>query len=225
MAITSIIDFKVVINNRNRLSTTKKLVEDLLERNTKQIWILDNGSTYEPLLDWYQTLPNEVEVKRYDNHGYLAIFSTGLINQIEEEWCFYTDSDIELNPKMTKDYQEAMLYYAHALDSKKISLALDISDLPDHYWFKEQVKRNEGRWWLDEVEPNVFRADTDTTFSLIQKCDQFSSFRLGGDFTSKHIPWYIDLDNLTEEETYYIDNCADNKLTQYTKQHKLRQEL
>jgi hypothetical protein len=120
MATTSIIDFKVIINNRNRLSTTKKLVEDLLERNTKQIWILDNASTYEPLLDWYKTLPKEVEVKRYGNEGYLALFSTNLINQIEEEWCFYTDSDIELNPKMTKDYQEVMLYYAHSLQSKKI---------------------------------------------------------------------------------------------------------
>lgn len=225
MVTTSAIDFKVVINNRNRLSTTKKLVEDLLERNTKEIWIIDNESTYPPLLEWYETLPKEVEVKRYGNEGYLAIFSTGLINDIKEDWCFYTDSDIQLNPKMPKNYQEIMLYHAHSLQSNKISLALDISDLPDHYWFKEQVKRNEARWWMDEVEPNVFRADTDTTFSLIKKCDQFQSFRLGGDFTAKHIPWYIDLDNLSEEEKYYIDNCADNKLTQYSKQHKLRQEL
>ena len=51
MDITPTTNFKVVINNRNRLSTTKKLVEDLLERNTKQIRIIDNESTYTTLLN------------------------------------------------------------------------------------------------------------------------------------------------------------------------------
>ena len=31
----------VVINNRNRLTTTKKMVEDLLERDTKKIIIIE----------------------------------------------------------------------------------------------------------------------------------------------------------------------------------------
>jgi hypothetical protein len=48
---------------------------------------------------------------------------------------------------------------------------------------------------------------------------------MAGDFTSKHMPWYLDLYNIDEEEQYYLDNCADNKLTQYTKQHKIKKEL
>lgn len=41
----------VVINNRNRLSTTKKMVADLLKRGTTNIIIIDNESTYIPLLE------------------------------------------------------------------------------------------------------------------------------------------------------------------------------
>ena len=225
MATTQTTNFKVVINNRNRLTTTKKLVEDLLERNTKQIIIIDNESTYPPLLEWYDTVPKEVEVLRFHNEGHLALFGTGLVNKIEEDWCFYTDSDIQLNPNMPKDYQQIMLELGLKYGIDKISLALDISDLPHWYMFKDQVIRNEGRWWLDEVEKNVYRADTDTTFSLNKKVDQFQSLRMAGDFTSKHMPWYLDLDNIDEEEQYYLDNCADNKLTQYTKQHKIKKEL
>lgn len=217
--------FKVIINNRNRLTTTKKMVEDLLERDTKEIIIIDNESTYPPLLEWYKQIPNEVKVLYHYNEGHLALFSTGLVGRIEEDWCFYTDSDIQLNPNMPKDYQQIMLDYGLKYGIDKISLALQIDDLPDHYMFKQQVIRNEGRWWLDEVEPNVFRADTDTTFSLNKKVDQFQSLRIAGDFTSKHMPWYLDLDNIDEEEQYYLDHCSDRKLTQYTKQHKIKKEL
>jgi hypothetical protein len=218
-------NLKVVINNRNRLSTTKKLVEDLLDRNTNFIWIIDNDSTYPPLLDWYNKIPKEVSVFKYYNVGHLALFSTGLINSIEEEWCFYTDSDIELNPKMPVDYQQQMLDIAIQLNCKKIGLALSVSDIPDHYRFKQQVLRNEDKWWQEEVSPNIFKADTDTTFSLIKKVDQFQSYRIAGDFTCKHIPWYFNIDNLDEEETYYLNNCEDHLVTQYSKQHKYKKEM
>lgn len=217
--------FKVIINNRNRLSTTRKLVEDLLDRNTQEIWIIDNQSTYQPLIDWYRNVPSEVKIIKEHNAGHLALFSTGLINQVPEDWCFYTDSDIQLNSKMPKEYQEIMLDTALRLNSKKIGLAIDISDIPDHYFIKQQVIRNESRWWLNQVEPDIYEAHTDTTFCLIKKVDQFDSFRMAGDFTCKHMPWYIDLNNLDEEEKYYVENCSDDRVTQYTKQHKYKKEM
>jgi glycosyltransferase involved in cell wall biosynthesis len=225
MDITSTTNFTVVINNRNRLSTTKKMVEDLLKRDTNNIIIIDNESTYPPLLEWYKTLPPNVKVHYGHNYGHHAIFVSGVINEIKEEWCFYTDADIELNPNMPNNYQEIMLNTAIKYNCNKVALALKIDDLPEHYWLKEQVKRNEGRWWLEEVEPNVFKADTDTTFCLIKKCDQFDSLRIAGDFTAKHTPWYLDLDNLSVEEDYYNEHLGERALTQYSKQHKLRQEL
>ena len=218
-------NFKVILNNINRLSTTKKLVEDLLDRNTQEIWIIDNGSTYPPLLEWYDKAPSEVTVLKQHNAGHLALFSTGVINMVKEDWCFYTDSDIELNPNMPANYQEIMLDTALRLNTRKLGLALSIQDLPDHYWLKNQVLRNEARWWTEEVEPGIYKADTDTTFCLIQKVDQFDSYRIAGDFTCKHVPWYLDINNLPEEEVYYLENCSDHRVTQYSKQHKHKKEM
>lgn len=210
----------VVINNRNRLTTTKKLVEDLLERNTTSIWIIDNQSTYQPLLNWYTTIPQEVKVLKYHNVGHWALWSTGVVKDIKDDWCFYTDADIELNPRMPNDYQQQMMDLALRYNIDKIGLALSIDDIPEHYSLREQVIRNENKWWLDQVEPNVYRADTDTTFCLIKKVDQFPSLRVAGDFTCRHVPWYHDLNNLDEEEQYYIDNISTSLITQYSKQHK-----
>lgn len=215
----------VVINNRNRLSTTKKLVEDLLYRNSTNIIIIDNESSYPPLLEWYKTLSDNIKVYYCPNYGHHAIFHSKLLDDIKEDWCFYSDADIQLNENMPNDYQKIMFDLANSYNYTKIGLALKIDDLPDHYMLKEQVVRNESRWWVQKVIEDVYRADTDTTFCLIKKCDQFDSLRIAGDFTAKHMPWYLDLDNLTEEERYYHDNLGDKALTQYSKQHKLKKEL
>jgi hypothetical protein len=217
--------FKVVINNRDRLSTTKKLVEDLLERNTQEIWIIDNASTYPPLLDWYNQVPNEVKVLRYHNGGHLALWSLGVVNNIPEDWVFYTDSDIELNPKMPKDYQRIMLEAAREYNHIKVGCALAVDDIPEHYWLRNQVLRNENRWWLEQIGPDVYLADTDTTFNLNRKADLFKSIRLAGDFTCRHKPWYINMDSLDAEEQYYYDHYDGWSATQYTKQHKERREM
>lgn len=217
--------FKVVINNRDRLTTTKKLVEDLLDRNTQEIWIIDNDSTYPPLLDWYNKVSSEVKVLKYHNGGHLALWSLGVVNQIQEDWVFYTDSDIELNPNMPKDYQRTMLDIANHYGHIKVGCAIAIDDIPDFYWLKDQVLRNENRWWLEQVGPDIYLADTDTTFNLNKKADLYRSVRVAGDFTCKHKPWYIDINNLDEEEQYYYDRYDGWSNTQYTKQHKARREM
>ena len=78
--------FPVIINNRDRLEAPKAMVEALLWRNTEQIWIYDNASTYEPLLEWYDEIDGDVNVVRGHNAGYLALFNTGLIDKIPGEW-------------------------------------------------------------------------------------------------------------------------------------------
>lgn len=210
----------VIINNRNRLSTTKKLVEDLLNRNTDNIWIIDNDSNYQSLLNWYKIIEKDIKIIRSHNAGHLALFSLGVINDIKEDWCFYTDSDIELNEKMPSNYQEYMMYVAEKYNTKKVGLALKIDDLPEYYPLKSQVVQNEKRWWDKKVEQNLYEADTDTTFCLIKKVDQFSSIRIAGDYECRHIPWYINIESLSDEERFYIENNDNTRVTQYTKQHK-----
>jgi glycosyltransferase involved in cell wall biosynthesis len=198
------------------------MVEKLLLLNyDEQIIILDNGSTYPPLLDWYKTIQGIVEVRMLANEGHLALWGIGLDKELGD-FFVYTDSDLELDQSLPVDWKEQMLDLINKYEINKIALAIRIDDLPDHYRYKNQVKRNEGRWWLEEVEEGVYKADTDTTFALMRNIHDncFPSLRVARNgFICRHVPFYIDLNNLDPEEKYYLDNHDSRKTTQYTKQH------
>jgi hypothetical protein len=198
------------------------MVEKLLSLNPdEQIVILDNESTYPPLLSWYDSIQGSVEVRRLKNEGHLAFWGIGMDKEVGE-FFVYTDSDLQLDENFPKDWKEQMLYLIRKYEINKVALAIRIDDLPDHYRYRNQVKRNEGRWWLQEVEQGVFKADTDTTFALMRNIHDncFPSLRVAKNgFICRHVPFYIDLDNLDPEEQYYLDNHDSRKITQYTKQH------
>lgn len=214
-------DIKIVINNRNRLGTTKKMVEQLLLLNPdEKIIILDNDSTYPPLLNWYKKINDRVEIHLYPNEGHLAIWATGLYRELGR-FFVYTDSDIELNENFPHDWKTRM-FEAWLKYEKKVALAIRTDDIPNYYRYKNQVIRNEARWWLNEIEPNMYEADTDTTFFLMENFgdNQYSSVRMAHpDMICRHVPWYIDLKNLDIEEKYYLENLGTRVTTQYSKQH------
>lgn len=216
-------NINIVINNRNRLTTTKKMVEKLLSINpNEQIIIIDNGSTYPPLLEWYNKIIDTVNIRFHKNEGHLALWATGLYKELGE-YFIYTDADIILPDNLPLDWKEIMFNTMMKYpEYKKIALGLRIDDLPENYLFKNQVKRNEGRWWLEEVEPNLYKADTDTTFALMKNFGDncYPSLRIcREDLICRHHGWYLCLDNLDDEEKYYLDHL-ENTMTQYSKQHK-----
>jgi len=199
------------------------MVERLLSLNKNQeIIILDNDSTYDPLIKWYKEVEDKIDIRYLKNEGHLAVWSTGIYKELGD-YFIYTDSDLELNLNMPYSYQIFMYNLMQKYEMNKIALGIKINDLPDHYRYKNQVIRNEGRWWLEEVEPDIYKADTDTTFSLMRNIgdNMYKSLRIcKPDFICKHVPFYIDLENLDEEEKYYIENIGERVTTQYTKQHK-----
>jgi glycosyltransferase involved in cell wall biosynthesis len=224
---------KVVINNRNRLTTTKNMVEKLLELNpNEQIIIIDNESTYPPLLQWYERTMNNpnsnVAVHFEKNEGHLALWSTGLDKKLGD-YFVYSDSDIILPSEFPKSWK--MVMYNQLVWNRnsynKVALGIHIDDLPDHYRYKNQVIRNENRWWLEKHDTEMFdylyKADTDTTFFMMRNIGDncYKSLRIAKkDMMCRHHGWYLDLENLDEEEKYYLDHLADRVTTQYSKQHK-----
>ena len=220
-------NIKVVINNRNRLTTTKNMVEKLLWLNpNEEIIIIDNESTYPPLLEWYESLVSipklwgKVQIRFCKNEGHLALWATGLYKELGKHFV-YTDSDIELNMNFPENWKETM-FSLWMKYQKKVALAIRVDDLPEHYRYKNQVIRNEGRWWLNEIEKEVYEADTDTTFFLMENFgdNQYQSVRIAyPDMICRHVPFYHDLNNLDEEEKYYLNNLGTRVTTQYSKQH------
>src|SRR4051812_7865576 len=89
----------IILNNHNRLQSTEKLCDQLLVLGYDHITILDMGSTYAPLLEWYQTARDMgIEVIMEKNMGHHALWNSNYIHAVSEyPWIVYTDSDIELN--------------------------------------------------------------------------------------------------------------------------------
>lgn len=201
----------VIINNFNRLTTTKKLADDLFRLGYTDIHILDNLSTYPPLLEWYTQCPYKV-VRLEANLQQLAIYNSGYINNFlgVNPYIAYTDSDIELNSQTPLEFIEKVVYLMEKYTQVKGGLALKIDDLPNNE-YAQHYKDWETKYWQVELEKDVYSADIDTTFSVIRPGVPFEykAIRVAGDLTAKHIPWYVDFNNLSEEEQYYIDSALE----------------
>lgn len=96
----------------------------------------------------------------------------------------------------------------------KVGFALRIDDLPQHYPLKEKVIKWEKQFWTKKVNKtdNIYYAEIDTTFALYKpfyKRTKFQNFfnkgiRIGGNFTCMHGGWYIDPNNMTDEQINYF---------------------
>lgn len=200
----------IYINNFNRLTTTKKLVEQLEILGYTNIHILDNYSTYQPLIEWYEYQCSAKVIPLNRNYGQLAIYNSGVIDQIKSEWFIYTDSDIELNEKTPADFVTGLINTAIKYNHTKVGLALKIDDLPDNQ-FTTIFKEWEAKYWAFPLEDNVYSADIDTTFHITKTANafQYKAIRIGGNYTATHLPWYTDFANLSPEEKYYLDHVSE----------------
>jgi len=121
-------DTPIIINNFNRLSSTRNMYEFLQRRNFSRIIILDNNSTYPPLLKWYDMLQTEV-VRFTDNIGAHCLFDSGYLKSLNTEYIVYSDAFC-----LIRDPQE------HALDALRIAGAFTARHLP---WYQAYGSLNE----------------------------------------------------------------------------------
>lgn len=203
-------DTPIVINNFNRLTSTRNMYEFLRSRNFNNIIILDNNSSYPPLLEWYSSL-NENEVVRFSsNIGAHCLFDSGYLKNINSEYVVYSDSDIELNPLMPDDFLEVMKEKLLKYNEQKIGLALRIDDVPLSCYrncFTGTID-HERQFWVNQLEKDVYMAMVDTTFCLLRKPGHHDlrALRIAGNFTARHLPWYKEYSTLDEEEKYFIEH-------------------
>ena len=205
-------DIPIIINNLNRLSYLKELIKSLHNRGYYNIHILDNNSTYPPLLEFYKlTNINVIYLKK--NYGFKAVWESGVVKQFWHSYYVYTDADLRIDDKCPNDFME---HFLNLLDKYKncykVGFGLRIDDLPDYFKNKEDVIQHESKFWIKSVENDVYEAPIDTTFALYRPftgsaCNLFQqNLRTGGAYVMQHLPWYIDSSNLSEEERYYVNN-------------------
>lgn len=202
----------IIINNFNRLSFLKRLIASLEKRGYKNIYIIDNNSTYGPLLEYYKECPYTI-FRLNKNVGYKAIWETDIYEKFKHSLYVYTDSDMEIDDSCPDDFMKHFIdiMKKHPL-CQKVGFGIRIDNLPDCFKHKQEVIKHESQFWNNEVSENIFRAPIDTTFALYRPlckgpADYFQeTYRTGFPYVIKHLPWYMDSNNLNQEESYYINS-------------------
>lgn len=197
---------------RDRLGPLVELVDWLERAGTEEIWLVDNNSSYPPLLDYLATTPHEV-VRTGKNFGHRSPWLSGTVQRHAHGRNFVvSDPDVIPDPACPLD---AIDHFGSLLDRypeiDKVGFGLRIDDLPDSYPLAASVRAWEQRFWRDEVEPGVFRADIDTTFALYRALDrrhsEASALRTGAPYVARHAPWYNDPEHLSDDDRWYREHA------------------
>lgn len=203
----------IFINNRERLTTTRKLVTWLLETGHTNIFILDNASTYPPLLQYYKEIARKVRVLRLcQNYGFLAFWHSHAVHLPQVPFVL-TDSDILPTEQCPDNVIEVFYSILQRFPNKlKVGFGLRIDDLPDHYDLKAKVLSWEAQFWRkplrnDDLPCSLFDAAIDTTFALYRRpVYDLDAIRTGAPYLARHLPWYVNSRDLTDEDVWVENN-------------------
>lgn len=212
---------KAYIISFNRVTCLQQLCLQLVKRGCTPV-IVDNSSTYPPLLKWLAVCPFEVH----------TVINTGSIspwlnNIVTGEFYIVTDHDLDLSgvPLDMVDY--LMKGLEGKPEAVKCGLSLRIDDLPNNEYARH-AKEYESRFWVGEKD-GFYPAVLDTTLALYgaerlkgyeptenPKRDKFfHALRAAEPYTARHLPWYNTIENLTDEEMYYMKSIANDGFWNY----------
>lgn len=228
----------IFILNKDRLEALKEVVASLHKRNYTNITIIDNKSTYEPLLEWYRNSGVDVYFnpmpKTCNGSLHFLAFEYKVpkfYDAIMGGYYVFNDSDVVPVEECPTDFVEDMIEVCKKYDCHKVGLGLKIDDIPDCFYRKDDVQTIEGPYWKDVVNGEkmpLYSAPIDTTFAVYkpgsapvwgspdrrnqpQGWVSGPCFRTGGNYVARHLPWYYDYNNLPEDEKYYIMNLEPGK--------------
>ena len=219
----------VILNNRDRLTTTRGMAEYFDDVPGVQVLIVDNASTYPPLLDWYASCRYPV-LRMPRNMGQHAPWDSGAVlnaaahlDRWGSDWYVTSDSDLDLSGVPKDVIQRLMVGYDRVPDAVKIGLSLEINDIPEcHRPYVIDVW--ERHYWADPLDDQFYRALIGHTFALYRRTTPHHKamnydrpqLRANRPYTARHVPWYLTADNIDAENRYYFDH-ADPQFSTFRK--------
>lgn len=210
----------------------------------KNIYILDSDSKYVPLFKYYSEIEKKYKIniiKFNENIG--PFYFLDNLNKFEyihnKNNFFYTDSDCVPIKETPKSFLDDMNDMINTYNLYNLGMFLKIDDVrPIKYKnYKEETylqdcekkscKTNEIVATDEKYHCKIYKAITDTTFKCInyRKCRLFKkgrhyvtfklpNGRVGYPYEVRHLPWYYDVNNLPEDEKFYISR-ADKYLSTF----------
>lgn len=203
----------VIIICRDLLSDLISLVQWFEATGHENLILLDNDSTYPPLLEYFEATPHAV-IRLEANLGHRSPWLSGLVEKLGPATPFVvTDPDVLPDPAAPADsfeyFQELLLRHRNF---DKAGFGLHIDDLPSCYPHSAEVIAWETPFWQKEIAPAVFAAHLDTTLALHRPGTPHKvteALRTGRPYMARHLPWYRDPFRPDEETAYYLKHRDD----------------
>jgi GT2 family glycosyltransferase len=200
----------VIINNCNLLTWPRAMVAAIEGfADLDSILIVDNGSTYPPLLDWYAGVAHPVV--RLANLGHTAPWTPEVKARVKTRYYVVTDPDLDLaeTPRDCLGHLRACI--ERYPEAGKIGLGLRIDDVPPQSPYYAHVNQLEKSYWnLPLLEGGVRPAPVDTTFAIYDKrlLDRYwvCGGRTDHPYTARHLPWSVV--ERDAEFQYYLDHAT-----------------
>ena len=206
----------IYIINFNRLSYLKEIITTLERYGLKNIHIIDNFSTYPPMIEYLEQTPYTVHYMK-KNYGHMVFFQADEFKSVREnEYYVLTDPDVIAVDECPSDFMD----YFYSLLQKypkfnKVGFSLKMDDIKDGTETKELLTKWEEQYYkkrLNRFKPYLYDSAIDTTFALYRPQKEwkegsfYKGIRVGAPYEARHLPWYKDIHNLSDEDKFYIQN-------------------
>ena len=191
-----------------------------MQSDGHEVFIIDQNSSYEPLLDYYETKPCEV-IKLHGNYGHRSPWEMNVVDT--SDFYVVTDPDLDLS-QVPSDWEEVLreglLQYGQWY-GPKCGLSIKDTGIPksspmyssDWYQGPKFCDHPDGlpQFWEKELPGNFFAHPVDTTFALYapgtSKHFDNGGVRSGKPYTAVHLPWHLVLDeDLSDDSLQVIYN-------------------
>jgi hypothetical protein len=207
----------VIIINRDLVTWPSKMVEAIKTFDSVgDIIIVDNQSTYEPLLKWYKTNPCDIVYSKFN--GQSSPWDMNIPEKMGYSYYVVSDPDLDLS----ETPKDCLVHLKNKLESHteydRIGLSLSNYDVSDRSPYHSHLKTWYNNYWKPEsINDGLLTQQLfDTTFGIYHIDRHFSGKSCCADkpYSAKHIPWEItheelyDLKNINPEFFYYLQHAT-----------------
>jgi hypothetical protein len=214
----------------NRLEVLRRSIASYRQLGDIEVVIHDSGSSHLPLLEYLEALERQ-DVTVYRNRSNIEDGDDlNSVNETVQHWLenhpearnyVVTDPDIELEDGCS----DLLSFYRYVLDNFSdvdvVGPMLRIDDIPDFYPLKEKVIRGHtAQFWHKEPLYMTWgaaavayqHAPIDTSFGMYRRTQPFQrllhGIRTYEPFWAKHLDWYIDPSNMTDDQKVYLQTAS-----------------
>ena len=201
---------KAFVIFRDRMSYGRQCVSALQQAGF-DVHIVDHNSTYIPAVRWMYS-ESGVPVISVPNQHPQDMWKSDLIRDHVGTTDTYLVTDCDVVPDAPSDWPiHLRTVLAQHQDRVKVGLGLRL-DIPDHYEHRDKVLDWEAPFSRERIAANVYSAPVDTTLAMYQPLSLYPQFqiapaaRTGHPYVARHLTWYENSADLTEEQVYYRAN-------------------